>query len=89
MNAAPEDCSSQLVCCWQMADIGVPPDQCPLWVKSGHVQRTSGCPLCAKSRHSSYYSITWSARPISVLGMLRPSAFAVLRLMTNSTLVAC
>ena len=25
--------------------------QCPLWVKSGHVQRTRLCPLCAKSGH--------------------------------------
>ena len=24
---------------------------CPLWVKSGHVRRTSRCPLCAKSGH--------------------------------------
>ena len=62
---------------------------CPLWVKSRHVLRTSLYPLSANSGHSSYYSITSSARPISVLGMLRPSAFAVLRLMTSSTLVAC
>ena len=26
--------------------------QCPLWVKSRHVQRTSRCPLCAKSGHA-------------------------------------
>ena len=26
-------------------------DKCPLWVKSGHVQRTSRCPLCANSGH--------------------------------------
>jgi hypothetical protein len=25
--------------------------QCPLWVKSRHVQRTSRCPLCANSGH--------------------------------------
>ena len=36
-----------------------------------------------------YYSITSSARPISVLGMLRPSALAVLRLRIISTFVAC
>ena len=35
------------------------------------------------------YSITSSARPISVLGTVRPSALAVLRLMMNSTLVDC
>ena len=26
-------------------------DQCPLWVISGHVQRTSRCPLSANSGH--------------------------------------
>ena len=35
------------------------------------------------------YSISSSARPISVFGMLRPSAFAVLRLITNSVFVDC
>ena len=25
--------------------------RCPLWVKSGHVQCNSGCPLCANSGH--------------------------------------
>ena len=37
------------------------------------------CPLCARSRHQ-YYSITAS-------GIVRPSALAVLRLMTSSNLV--
>src|SRR5262245_51655039 len=46
---------------------------CPLWVRSGHPD----------------YSITSSARPISVLGTLRPSAFAVFRLTTSSTFVTC
>ncbi|MGB9042739.1 MAG: hypothetical protein WCC81_09725, partial [Pseudolabrys sp.] len=27
------------------------PADCPLWVKSGHVQRTRRCPLCANSGH--------------------------------------
>jgi hypothetical protein len=35
------------------------------------------------------YSITSSARPISVLGTLMPSALAVVRLMISSILVAC
>src|SRR4029453_1385482 len=35
------------------------------------------------------YSITSSARPISVFGTVRPSALAVLRLTMNSTLVDC
>ena len=36
-----------------------------------------------------FYSITSSARPISVLGMLMPSALAVLRLMNSSTFEDC
>ena len=63
--------------------------ECPLWVKSGHVQRTSRCPLSAKSGHRLGYSMTSSARPISVFGTLRPRALAVLRLMVSSTLVTC
>ena len=35
------------------------------------------------------YSITSSARASSVGGIVRPSAFAVLRLMTSSKVVAC
>ena len=38
---------------------------------------------------SSGYSITWSARRISACGIVRPSALAVLRLMTRSSLVGC
>ena len=30
--------------------------RCPLWVKSGHVQRTSRCPLCARSGHRALHS---------------------------------
>ena len=66
--------------------------QCPLWVKSRHLQCTSRCPLSANSglmqrskRHR--YSITSSARARSDGGIPRPSAFAVLRLITNSNLV--
>ena len=45
--------------------------------------------LCQKQT-SAIYLITSSARPISVLGMLTPSALAVFRLMYISTLVvAC
>jgi hypothetical protein len=36
-----------------------------------------------------FYSITTSARPISVLGTLMPSVLAVFRLMYSSTFVAC
>jgi hypothetical protein len=35
------------------------------------------------------YSITWSARPSSDGGIVSPSAFAVLRLITSSNLVGC
>src|SRR5207245_3723757 len=35
------------------------------------------------------YSITWSARPSTGGGIFRPSAFAVLRLITSSNLVGC
>ncbi|SRR5216683_3892421 len=35
------------------------------------------------------YSITSSARASNLAGMVRPSAFAVLRLMTSSNLVGC
>jgi hypothetical protein len=35
------------------------------------------------------YWMTWSARPSSDGGIVSPSAFAVLRLMTNSNFVGC
>ena len=50
------------------------------------------CPLMALSGHSNlspFYSITSSARESSDGGMVRPSAFAVLRLITSSNLVGC
>src|SRR4029434_1700782 len=37
----------------------------------------------------SHGSMTWSARSSSDCGIVRPSAFAVLRLITNSNLVGC
>ena len=51
---------------------------------SGHVPRNQGCLLCANSRHHPSYSITSSARAISVLGTFIPSVLAVLRLITVS-----
>src|SRR4029077_17639849 len=45
--------------------------------------------LWASSGHSLGYSMTSSARAISVGGTDRPSALAVLRLITNSSLVGC
>src|SRR5215471_16462257 len=47
-------------------------------------QRDEGAPL-----HLRGHSITSSARASSVSGTVRPSALAVLRLMTNSHLVGC
>jgi ABC transporter substrate binding protein len=43
--------------------------------------------LAALVEHA--YSITWSARNSSVCGIVRPSAFAVLRLITSSNFVGC
>src|SRR5262249_31347293 len=58
-------------------------------VKNTHVQRKS-YPLRATNRNALSHSINWSARPISVLGTLRLSDLAVLRLITSSYLVgAC
>ena len=63
--------------------------------KSGHWFRLSGCPLCAKSgreqlQQMAFYSITSSARASNEWGTSRPSALAVLRLITSSYLVgAC
>src|SRR5262245_2906088 len=62
--------------------------QCSSTSESGHVQRESQCPLWTNSGHRTAYSMTSSARPTSVFGTLRPSALAVLRLITNSYFVA-
>ena len=56
--------------------------------------RRAARPLCAKSglMHCSKkyrHSINSSARSSNCGGMVRPSAFAVFRLMTNSNLVGC
>src|SRR5215467_1670173 len=47
------------------------------------------CATDERDELASSHSITSSARAISVGGTSRPSAFAVLRLMTNSNLVGC
>jgi hypothetical protein len=56
--------------------------------ESGHVRCTSSCLLWANSGHQPY-SITSSARPISVLGTVIPSVLATLRLIIKSTFAAC
>jgi len=59
----------------------------PVWVKSYISRLNQALPVCPRygSRHD--YSITSSARASSVGGIVRPSAFAVFRLITNSNLV--
>ena len=42
-------------------------NQCPLWVKSRHVQRTSRCPLCANSRHSLARAATALAKSLAAV----------------------
>jgi hypothetical protein len=57
---------------------------------SGQTQARSDCPLCANSGHGAIHSITSSARASNVGGTVRPSALAVLRLITSTYLVgAC
>ena len=57
--------------------------------RSRHVRCTSACPLCANSGHRCLYSITSSAATSKDGGIVRPSAFAVLRLTVSSTFVDC
>src|SRR5207248_1187110 len=62
--------------------------------KSGQRQAASTCPFRAKNglmrRNKLHlYSITSSARASNVGGTVRPSALAVLRLITSSNLVGC
>src|SRR5262249_51150523 len=75
------------------ADIHPPSADVRFTPESRHQLGTLGCPLCAKSGHMHHsidhcYSISSSARPSSDIGTVRPSALAVLRLMTSSNLVA-
>src|SRR5262245_52696378 len=62
----------------------------PLVLLRSRRERPRGCR--AADQHNEVaplHSITSSARAISVGGTSRPSAFAVLRLMTNSNFVGC
>src|SRR5262245_39404225 len=71
-----------------LKDAGCEVSQCPLWVKSRHVQSNTLCPLWARSGHCGY-SITSSARAIRAGGAVRPIALAVFWLITISYLDAC
>ena len=63
---------------------------CPLYPQSGHVQRTGHVRFVPIADMQLLYSITSSARASSDGGTSRPSALAVLRLITSSYLVgAC
>src|SRR5258706_1554378 len=66
-----------------------PEVQLPLYPRKrtqlGHRAMSEKC----QTRKSSLHSITTSARPSSVGGTARPSAFAVFKLITNSNLVGC
>jgi len=73
-------------CAVQLAMSALPPkaDMCGA---TRHVRFVPIADSCTAAKHR--YSITSSARPISVLGTLRPSALADFRLMYISTLVTC
>ena len=45
--------------------------------------------IASSSQASTRYWITWSARTSTDCGIVRPRAFAVLRLMTSSNFVGC
>jgi hypothetical protein len=81
-------------CCGSKADVTLLNFDVRFTPNSGHRLRTLGCLLWAKSGlpHRSklrLYSITSSAVASSVCGIVRPSALAVLRLITNSHIVGC
>src|SRR5262249_38830825 len=63
-------------------------------LKADNLHTISASPLSARKRHmhrskQHLHSITSSARVSNVGGTSRPSALAVLRLITNSNLVGC
>src|SRR5262249_27702139 len=67
--------------------------------KANHRQRRLLCARRERPRHRTaeqrdelaalHHSITWSVRASNVVGTSRPSALAVIRLMTRSNLVGC
>src|SRR5258705_7275401 len=60
------------------------------WLRRGGARRGDETEGQARDeRPPVHHSITWSARWRSDGGIVRPRAFAVLRLMTSSSLVTC
>jgi hypothetical protein len=57
------------------------------WLAGSLADERRSQDLAALVEHA--LSITWSARSSSVCGIVRPSTFAVLRLITNSNFVGC
>ena len=73
---------------------GVKASLSELGLNNGHAGAAASCPFGAKNglvHRSKYrrYSITSSARASSVGGIVRPSDFAVFRLITRLNLVGC
>src|SRR5262249_1821300 len=66
------------------ADISAMREPCPLCPQDRTFALQKGMSAWANSGHTVDYSITSSARSISVLGTVRPNAFAVLRLIVTS-----
>ena len=63
--------------------------RCPLYPQKRTCAVQLGMSALCQERTSQPHSITASAKEITPGGMVRPSAFAVLRLITNSYAVAC
>jgi hypothetical protein len=79
---------------WIISGHRVRSTSCLLYPRKRHQLSALRCPLSAKSGHSvarrkRCYSITSSAVASSVCGIVSPSAFPLLRLMTRSNLVGC
>src|SRR5215510_12278750 len=61
-----------------------------LLLRLGHERRGNDAPAHdGDERSPVHHSMTWSARPSTDGGIVRPRAFAGLRLITSSNLVGC
>src|SRR5215475_2561068 len=60
------------------------------WLLRARRERPRRCRAAdERDEPAPFHSITWSASASSLSGIWKPSSFAVLRLITNSSLVAC